>query len=217
MSVKVYKDGAWKDIVPYIYKDGAWKEASSLKVYENGVWVEKIANYKNATITVSEAGFAENASNYIKGSANKVAAQIGRSKSNGISLTITLIPPSNTNHFGKYPMIRFDAYIKNSNTINSNGSYGIVSIEGGGTGYQSVWSTGGYILMPTDTEVISRSLAKSPSVSNSYNEDLDMGSLYITVYIRAEPTMTIPATTYIEISNITVDGVPYGVNTTITP
>lgn len=217
MSVKVYENGSWVDKVPMIYKNGAWTNATSVKVYENGVWVEKLINYNNVTITVSSAGFAENASNYIRGSADSIIAQIGRSKTNSISLDVAFIPPSSTNHFGKLPVVTFDVYIKNSNIVNSSGEYGSINVMTGGKGYNYSTQTGGYAIMPTDAEIIQSSVRRTIGVTNSYDEDMNMGSLNFSVILSPVSTMTIPANSYIEITHMAVNGVPYGVNTTITP
>lgn len=42
MSVKIYKNGSWQDAIIMIYKNGTWVAATSIKVYEKGVWVEKL-------------------------------------------------------------------------------------------------------------------------------------------------------------------------------
>lgn len=45
MSVKVYENGAWRDInSAKVYENGAWRDINSAKVYENGAWREVYPN-----------------------------------------------------------------------------------------------------------------------------------------------------------------------------
>lgn len=46
MSIKVYENGVWVDKTPLIYKNGAWTAATSASVYRNGAWTEVWSNVK---------------------------------------------------------------------------------------------------------------------------------------------------------------------------
>lgn len=217
MSVKIYENGAWVDKAPRIYKDGAWVNATSVKVYENGAWVEKLINYNNMTISLIGNGFAQNASNYISCNANNITMQIARSKTDDTTVKLVLIPPSTTNHFGKAPVLTYGLYAKNSNPVNSDGAYGYVTSYAGATRYSSTDNTYRTVLANKDAQEISISAYQKMDMTNSYSELVNVGSIRFEVTVAMASNMTIGATTYIEITDIAVNGIPYGVNTTIKP
>lgn len=218
MSIKVYNNGAWTDIIPKIYKGGTWINATSVKVYENGLWVEKLINYNNATISIIGDGFSQNASNYISCSTNKITMQIARSKTADTTVKVVLIPPTATNHFDKAPILTYGLYARNSNPINSAGLYGYVNSYAGATRYSSTSdNTYRTVLANKDAQEISISAYQKMDMTNSYNELVNVGSIRFEVGIPMSADLTIAASVYIEVTNIAVNGIPYGVNTIIKP
>lgn len=211
MSVKVYKDGAWTDIVPLIYKNGAWAEATSVKVYENGAWVEKLVNYNNMVVTVPDEGFAANSENYIICVANNITAQLALSATKRTSVVFSFTPSGAD--FGYYPVLKFDLYMKSNGMMDST-NYAMYALKLSYGGKEGSTSTGGYLEYNRNLSEYSTTISRAIDVGS---ESKVMSTMSMDIYIPTVTGFTGTASVYVEIKNLTINGIPYGVNTIIKP
>lgn len=216
MGVKVYKNGSWVDTNDlYVYKNGAWTRATSVKVYENGVWTEKMIDYKNMTIDFQTGsgygGFSANSSNYIKCSGNNITAQIAIQSTQRTTVYFRLTTPS-AGHFGYEPELTCDVYVKSNGMLDSS-NYAMKVVSLSYTGTEGYFTTG-YLYIPQNQAELSASVRKTIDISDN---DRVVTEIYLGLYIEKFEGLSNNASVYLEIKNLKVNGIPYGVNTVITP
>lgn len=215
MSIQTYKNGSWEETIPFVYKNGVWEQASSVKVYENGEWVEKIASYDNMTIEVTKATgyglFAANKANYIKCSANNIKCLCYVHPEQMFSGIFRLVPPGS--NFGYSPTLTFDYYMK-SNGMVKEGTYPMYftslsyNIQEYGRGVGSIIAS-----FKNEQEISgTRSIVLDVSESSQPITDI-----YFNINISDTEYYSYNSSIYVEINNIKLNGVPYGINQTITP
>lgn len=215
MSILVYKNGVWEETIPFIYKNGAWVQASTVKVYENGEWVEKIASYDNMEISISTSsgnnGFAVDANNYIKCSANNIKCLYHLKPAERLSATFNLLPEGD--NFGKAPIFSYDYLIRSNGMINSS-TYASKVVFLSYMFYEYGLGRGPSIASNVNQLEKTGTASVTLDIDDSNNPVTD-----INIIISVDDTdgVATTASVYIEINNIKVNGVPYGINQTITP
>lgn len=213
MSVKVYENGAWTDTTDlYIYENGVWRRATSVKAYENGEWVEKFANYNNVIISLpydTSNGFSRKSSNYVKCIGNNITGQVTLLSYLSSYVNIEFVIPQ----LGAAANLQFDIVLKSIGTINST-TYPLKLF--------SMWLSDQRAGSSSSSRIIAN-LTEAEHVRaynfNMYVEEnyTVLTKLVLRMTFGSESTLTTDAGIYFEINNLKVDGVPYGVNTIITP
>ena len=199
-----------------IYKNGVWEQASSVKVYENGEWVEKIASYDNMEITVlSSTGytaFYENSENYVKCSANNIKCFFHLSSEEQSFVKFKLLPSGD--NFGYNPKLELSYYMKSNGMVDSS-TYSSKFVSLGYTFQETGYGAGGSIANKINQ--LESSAAKTFTVDYEDSSTYPVTELNITISINSTNGISTTSSVYIEINNIKLNGVPYGINQTITP
>lgn len=215
MSIQVCKNGVWDETIPLIYKNGVWKQASSVKVYENGEWVEKIASYNNITVEVSNiSGYgllAANKANYIKCSANNIKCLFYLHPEQRFSGSFRFVPPGS--NFGYSPTLTLDYLIR---------SNGMVKADTYPMYYTSIYCNIQEYGIGKSNPIVSSKNEQEISGTKSIVLDISDSSqpitdIYFNIHIMDTDYYNYNSSIYIELNNIKLNGVPYGINKTITP